>query len=128
MSDTKMILSCECSEHILVVDPTSEDTCWTWLSMWSRETDKERGRLYWAWQALMGCPKGVGNIALNPISVNRLIHFLGGFATEINGEPHEHEWGEWMNYELNPHFQVRHCTKLISLGCGGVDTRNIWTD
>ena len=121
MSDIKRIVNCECSEHILEVDTTLGDYH---LSMWNRESDKERGRLYWAWQALKGAPRGVGNIILDRQSANRLIEALSAVPLDHNGKPHEHEWGEWTDWELNPYLDVRHCTQYVHPWCvGGVESR-----
>ena len=124
MSDIKKIVNCECSEHILEVDSTFGDYH---LSMWNRESDKERGRLYWAWQALKGAPRGVGSIILDRQSADRLIQALSAVPLDRNGKPHEHKWGEWKNWELNPYLDVRHCTNYVDPWCvGGVETRLIW--
>ena len=123
MSDKKILISCECCEHILEVE---FDDCVFTLSMWQRESQVQRGRLYWAWQALKGAPRGVGNIILDRQSANRLIQELSAVPMDPNGKPHEHEWGEWTNWELNYWLDVRHCTKYVYRWCvGGVETRFI---
>jgi hypothetical protein len=123
MSDIKKIVNCECSEHILEVETTLGDYH---LSMWNRESDKERGRLYCAWQALKGAPRGVGSIILDRQSADRLIQALSAVPLDHNGKPHEHEWGEWTNWELNPYLDVRHCTQYVHPWCvGGVESRFI---
>ena len=67
------IVFCECSTHAISVDSWDQSTL---LTFWSNQGDSERGRFYWAWQAIKGNRAGGSEVLLSHESTKELISTL----------------------------------------------------